>query len=85
MTYGIEVLGSNYEINMKYSSLSQKMALRALTFSPIRTHSQPIFRELNLLNMYRLHKLSISLGYVYLYFLPKMTHLSLAVISGSPL
>ena len=57
-TFG-EVWGSNYEKNMKCLLLSQKMALRVITFSPIRTHSQPIFRELKLLNMYQLHKLSI--------------------------
>ena len=59
MTYGIEVWGSNYEIHMKCLLLSQKMALRVITFSPIRTHSKPIFQELKLLNVYQLHKLSI--------------------------
>ena len=64
MTYGIEVWGSNYEMNMKCLLLSQKMALRVITFSPIRTHSQPIFQELKLLNVYQLHKLSICVFYV---------------------
>ena len=59
MTYGIDIWGSNYEMNMKCLLLSQTMALRVITFSPNRTHSQPKFRELKLLNVYQLHKLSI--------------------------
>ena len=61
ITYGIEVWGSTYETNLKCILLSQKMALRGITFSSIRTHSKPLFKKLQLLNVYlQLHKLCIG-------------------------
>ena len=35
------------------------MAVRAITFSLYRAHTQPLFEELKLLNIYHLHKLSV--------------------------
>ena len=36
------------------------MALRAITFSPLRTSSSPLFTSLEVLNVYNLHKLAVS-------------------------
>ena len=59
ITYGIEVWGSTYVTNMTCILLSQKMAIRAMTFGTILTPSKPLFNELKLLNVYQLHELSV--------------------------
>ena len=40
-------------------TLSQKMAMRAITFSPFRTPSNPLFKKLGVMDVFELHKLSI--------------------------
>ena len=36
------------------------MAMRAITFSPLRTSSRPLFTSLGVLNVYNLHELAVS-------------------------
>ena len=59
ITYGLEVWGSNYKSYLNCIYISQKMAMRAITFSPIRTASKPIFEQLAILNIFQLHKLLV--------------------------
>ena len=58
--YGIEVWGTTYKTNLNCIFLTQKMAMRAITFSPRGTHSEPLFQKIKVLNIYNLHFLSVS-------------------------
>ena len=60
LMYGIEVWGSTYKTNLNCILLTQKMAMRAITFSPRGTHSEPLFQKLKILNVYKLHFLAVS-------------------------
>ena len=57
--YGIEVWGSTYKSHLNCILLSQKMAMRAITFSSIRTHSSPLFQQLKVLDVIKLHQFSV--------------------------
>ena len=59
-SYGIEVWGSTYKSNLNCIYLSQKMAMRAITFSPFRTESKPLFQNLHILNIFHLHEPLVS-------------------------
>ena len=59
LTYGIEVWGSTYKTNLNCLLLCQKMAVRAITFSAFDAESKLLFKEVKLLNIFHLHKLSI--------------------------
>ena len=58
--YGIEVWGSSYMSHLNCIYLAQKMAMRAITFSPLRTSSRPLFTSLGVLHVYNLHELAVS-------------------------
>ena len=60
LMYGIEVWGSTYKTNLNCVFLTKKMAMRAITFSPRGTHSEPLFQKLKNLNVYKLHFLAVS-------------------------
>ena len=60
LMYGIEVWGSTYKTNLNCILLTQKMAMRAITFSLRCTHSEPLFQKLKILNVYKLHFLAVS-------------------------
>ena len=49
ITYGIEVWGSTYKTSIKSIFYTQKMAVRAITFSEWRTHTSPLFQTLRIL------------------------------------
>ena len=57
--YGIEVWGSSCKMHLNCILLSQKMAMRAITFSPLKTSSKPLFQKMKVMNVFELHKLSI--------------------------
>ena len=59
ITYGIEVWGSSYKSHLNCIFYTQKMAVRAITFKPHRSHTNALFHDLKLLNVFKLHKLSI--------------------------
>ena len=56
---GIEVWGSTYKSNLNCIFLTQKMAVRAITFSNWQAHSRPLFQDLKILSIYDLHHLSV--------------------------
>ena len=58
--YGIEVWGSSYKTHLNCIYLAQKMAMRAITYSPLRTSSRPLFTSLGILDVYNLHELAVS-------------------------
>lgn len=60
LLYGIEVWGSTYKTNLNCIYLTQKLAMRAMTFSPRDSHSDPLFQKLKILNVFQLHSLSVS-------------------------
>ena len=57
--YGIEVWGSTCKSYLDCLRFSQKMAMRAITFSPLRTPSDPLFQKLGVMDVFELHKLYI--------------------------
>ena len=59
ITYGVEVWGSTYPSHLNSILLSQKMAARAITFSDFTAHSTALFNQLNILDIFQLHKLQI--------------------------
>ena len=59
--YGIEVWGNTCKSYLNCLLLSQKMAMRAITFSPFRTPSKPLFKKLGVMDVFELHKLSICI------------------------
>ena len=61
ITYGLEVWGSTYPSYLQPILLLQKMVVRAITFSDFTSHSLPLFNKLNLLDIFKLHKLCVSL------------------------
>ena len=60
MFYGIEVWGSCYKSHLNCIFLAQKMAMRAMTFSPLRTSSKSLFVDLKVLDIYKLFEFSVS-------------------------
>ena len=58
--YGIEVWGSSYKSRLNCIYLAQKMAVRAITFSLLRTSSRPLFEQLGILDIFDLHELAVS-------------------------
>ena len=59
LEYGIEAWGNNYESTLKCLYISQKMAVRAITFSTFLTPSKPIFQRLQILDIFQLHRLCV--------------------------
>ena len=58
--YGIEVWGNTYPSHLNCILLSQKMAMRAITFSAFRTPSKPLFQKLKILDIYKMHNLATN-------------------------
>ena len=56
LSYGLEVWGCAYTSYLNKLLIIQKMAVRAITFSKFRTHSSPLFKKLNILDIFNLHK-----------------------------
>ena len=50
--YGVEVWGSTCKSYLNCLLLSQKMAMRAITFSPFRTPSKPLLKKLGVMDVY---------------------------------
>ena len=71
--YGIEVWGSSYKSHLNCIYLSQKMAVRAITFSLFRTSSKPLFQNLRILDVFSLHELAVS-TFVYDLFVGNSPH-----------
>ena len=59
LEYGIEAWGNTYESTLKCLYISQKMAVRAITFSTFLTPSKPIFQRLQILDIFQLHRLCV--------------------------
>ena len=57
LEYGIEAWGNTYESTLKCLFISQKMAVRAITFSAYLTPSKALFRKLQILDIFELHRL----------------------------
>ena len=57
ISYGLEVWGNTFHSYLHCILLSQKMAMRAITHSHFRDHSAPLFHELGILDIFKLHKL----------------------------
>ena len=55
LTYCNIVWSSTYETNVKRIYLLQKRAVRAMSNSDYRAHSAPLFRKLNILDIYKLN------------------------------
>jgi len=71
--YGIEVWGSSYKSRLNSIYLAQKMAVRAITFSLLRTSSGPLFKQLGILDVFCLHELAVS-TFVYDLYNRKLPH-----------
>ena len=61
ITYCNIVWGSTYESNLNCIHLIQKRFVRIATRSDRREHSQPLFKELKLLNIYQINILQICI------------------------
>ena len=59
ISYGLEVWGSTYPSYLQTIFLSQKMAVRAITFSNFQTHTAHLFKQLYILDIYKLYKLHV--------------------------
>lgn len=59
LTYGIEVWGSTYKSTLNCTFLTQKMAVRAMTFSHWQAHTRP-FRDLKILSVFDMHFLCVG-------------------------
>ena len=59
--YGIEVWGGSYKSHLNCIYFAQKMAMRPITFSSLRTSSRPLFTTLAVLDVYYLHELAVSM------------------------
>ena len=60
LTYGIEVWGSTYKSTLNCIFLTQKMAVRAMTFSHWQAHTRPLFRDLKILDVFDMHFLCVG-------------------------
>ena len=49
LIYGVIVWGNTYQTNIKKVIILQKKAIRIITFSPFSEHTNPLFKQLNLL------------------------------------
>ena len=60
ITYGLEVWGNTYSSYLNPILITQKMCLRAITFSGLRNPSSPLFHKLRILDVYKLYKLLVG-------------------------
>ena len=61
LTYCIEVWGKAAKVYLDSLYRLQKLCCRLISNSPRRTESMPLFKQLNILNVYQLYTYSISL------------------------
>lgn len=66
LQYCTLIWASTYTSHLHPLLLLQKKALRIITHSPPRAHSQPLFKKLKLLNIYDIYKLQVS-NFIYLH------------------
>ena len=59
LTYGLEVWGSMFPSYLNPIYITQKMRVRAITFSGFQEPSSPIFLNLGILDVYKLHILLV--------------------------
>ena len=73
VSYGLEVWGCAHATYLKRIYIIQKMAVRAITFSKFRTHSSPLFKKLNILDIFKLHKFLVT-TFMYKLIYEKLPH-----------
>ena len=61
LTYCIQVWGSTYQSHLSQLVILQKKIVRIILGVPPRTHTDPLFSELNILKVSNLYKYSIAL------------------------
>ena len=61
ITYCIKVWGRCATVHLESIYRLQKVCCRLISNSPVRTESTPLFKKLNVLNVYQLYTLSVSL------------------------
>ena len=61
ITYCIEIWGNTYNTFLQPILKLQKRLVRFITFSSFRCHTAPLFKELNILDIYKLRKLHTCL------------------------
>ena len=61
LTYCIQVWGSTYQTHLSKLVILQKKIVRIIHGVPPRTHTEPLFSELNILKVSNLYKYSIAL------------------------
>jgi hypothetical protein len=61
LTYGILAWGNSHNIYLDNLLKLQKRAVRYITMSHYRAHSNPLFKELKLLNIYDLYKFYLGI------------------------
>ena len=64
LTYGIQVWGLTYPTYLKPVTTLQKRVIRIMTFSELRSHSEPLLKSLRLLKFFNIIHLEI-LSFVY--------------------
>ena len=61
ISYGLEVWGCAPVTTLHKIHITQKMAVRAITFSTRMTPSSPLFRSLGILDIFKLYKHSVAI------------------------
>ena len=60
LTYGIIICGNTYESTLKPIFILQKKAMRTITFSQFDCPSSPLFKSLQVINLYDLVTIYIA-------------------------
>ena len=60
ISYSLEIWGSTYPTYLNCILTAQKMIVRTMLFKSHMEHSAPLFIQLNILDIYKLHKLLIG-------------------------
>ena len=66
--------GGARKVDLNSILLIKKMAIRAITFSTYMTRSRLLFRDLKILDVYQLHRLSIC-SFMYMISLMRICHI----------
>ena len=60
INYGLEVWGNTYSSHLNSILMSQKMIVRTVLFKSPTDHSSPLFAQLNILDVFKLHRYLIG-------------------------
>lgn len=84
LTYGIILWGAAYDVHINKLVIMQKKIVRCMAKANYREHSQPLFQELNLLNLGNIYTIEVA-KFMYKYVQKELPKIFLDIYASSNL